>query len=167
MTVDREGSDQMPQPATAYPPVTSVSEAHELISHFSEVMDTLLGFIEEETRLVREGKLGDIASIEGRKSDLARLYVADTERLKASKPFLDATLPDLLKALRERHDNFRALLQINLTVLATAHAVSESIMRGVSDEVARQSAPQVYSASGRTPVPNRRQTTPLTVSRML
>lgn len=157
----------MSQPATAYPPVTSISEAHDLISHFSEVMDTLLGFIEEETRLVREGRLGEIARLESNKSELARLYVADTERLKASKPFLTSTLPDLLKALRERHDNFRALLQINLTVLATAHAVSESIMRGVSEDVARQAAPQVYGASGRASAPSPRQAMPLTVSRML
>lgn len=157
----------MPQIATAYPPVTSITEAHDLVSHFSEVMDTLLGFIEEETRLVREGKLSEVARLEPRKADLARLYVADTERLKVSKPFLVDTMPDLLKALRDRHDNFRALLQINLTVLATAHAVSEGIMRGVSEEVSRNSAPQVYGASGRAATPSRRHAQPLTVSRVL
>lgn len=157
----------MPQIATAYPPVTSITEAHDLVSHFSEVMDTLLGFIEEETRLVREGKLSEVARLEARKADLARLYVADTERLKVSKPFLVDTMPDLLKALRDRHDNFRALLQINLTVLATAHAVSEGIMRGVSEEVSRNSAPQVYGASGRAATPSRRHAQPLTVSRVL
>ena len=51
--------------------------------------------------------------------------------------------------LRKRHDVFRALLQMNLTVLATAHAVSESIMRGVSRELARKATPQAYGASGR------------------
>ena len=38
--------------------------------------------------------------------------------------------PDLLAALRKQHDTFNALLQINLTVLATAHAVSEGLIRG-------------------------------------
>ena len=38
---------------------------------------------------------------------------------------------------------------MNLTVLATAHAVSESIMRGVSAELARKATPQAYGASGR------------------
>jgi len=154
-------------PQTAYPPVADVSEAHALVAHFSEVMDSLLDFIEEETRLVRAGKLSEVAKREPQKSDLARLYVADSERLKASKPFLAATVPDLLAALRERHDNFRALLQINLTVLATAHAVSEGIMRGVADEISRKSAPQVYGASGRTTAPHPRHAQPLTVSRIL
>jgi hypothetical protein len=72
-----------------------------------------------------------------------------------------------LEALRQRHDAFRALLQINLTVLATAHAVSEGIVRGVSEELARKSAPQTYGATGRTNVPQRKSATPLTVSRNL
>lgn len=157
----------MPQVATAYPPITSVAEAHAVVSHFSEVMDDLLAFIDEETALVRAGKLSEVARLEPRKAELARLYVADTERLKASKPFLSGTLPDLLASLRERHDTFRALLQVNMTVLATAHAVSEGIMRGVSDEITKKSSPQVYGASGRAVAPNPRHAQPLTVSRSL
>ena len=42
--------------------------------------------------------------------------------------------------------NFNALLQINLTVLATAHAVSEGLIRGAHAEVARKNAPQTYGA---------------------
>ena len=72
-----------------------------------------------------------------------------------------------LEELRQRHDKFRALLQINLTVLATAHAVSEGIVRGVSDEMARKSAPQTYGASGRTNAPSRSAASPLAVSRVL
>lgn len=152
---------------TAFPPLTTIEEAHELIAHFSDVMDTLLGFVEEETRLVRAGKLSEVATLEPRKADLARLYVTDSERLKASRLFLIAKLPDLFEALRGRHDNFRALLQINMTVLATAHAVSEGILRGVSDQITKKSAPQVYGASGRATAPSSRYAAPLTVSRML
>jgi hypothetical protein len=157
----------MSQAATAYPPITSVAEAHAVVSHFSEVMDALLAFIDEETRLVRAGKLSEVARREPHKADLARLYVADTERLKASKPFLSGTLPGLFASLRERHDAFRDLLQVNMTVLATAHAVSEGIMRGVSEEVTKKSSPQVYGASGRAVAPNPRYAQPLTVSRSL
>ncbi|MDQ2079931.1 hypothetical protein RA307_07050 [Xanthobacteraceae bacterium Astr-EGSB] len=157
----------MPQAATAYPPITSVTEAHAVVSHFSEVMDTLLAFIDEETGLVRAGKLSEVARLAPRKADLARLFVADTERLKASKDFLSGTLPDLLASLRERHGTFRSLLQVNMTVLATAHAVSEGIMRGVSEAVTKKSSPQVYGASGRAVAPNPRHAQPLTVSRSL
>jgi hypothetical protein len=76
-------------------------------------------------------------------------------------------LPSALTALKQRHQYFQALLQINLTVLATVHSVSEGIMRKLSEEVNRQIAPQVYGASGRATAPKRQFAQPLTVSRVL
>ena len=73
---------------------------------------------------------------------------ADTAQVKANFPALTRQVPDLLAALRQQHDTFNALLQINLTVLATAHAVSEGLIRGAHDEVARKNAPQTYGNSG-------------------
>jgi hypothetical protein len=59
------------------------------------------------------------------------------------------------------------MLQINLTVLATAHAVSESIVRGVNAEIQRRNIPNTYTSSGRRAAPTPRHMTPLAVSRML
>ena len=65
------------------------------------------------------------------KSELARPYVTDTAQVKANLPGAIASRSaGLLAALRKQHDMFNALLQINLTVLATAHAVSEGLIRG-------------------------------------
>ena len=74
--------------------------------------------------------------------------------------------PDLLKDIQLRHERFRALLQINLTVLATAHAVAEGLVRGVSVELVRKSSPQVYTASGRNAA-GPRAAPPMAVSRQL
>src|SRR5919109_5108522 len=101
-------------------PLTSVEDARQLMTHLTDVMDALLGLVEQETALVRGGKLSEVATLEPTKADLARMYHADTARLKASTKFLSQALPDALDALRRRHDTFHALLQINLTVLATA-----------------------------------------------
>src|SRR5262245_39514694 len=149
-------------------PVGSVTEAQQLFSHLAEVMDAMLVLVEQETALVRGGKLSEVTNLEQQKSDLARLYHADTARVKASTAFLSQALPDGLDALRRRHDKFHALLQVNLTVLATAQAVSEGIMRGVSAELARKAAPQTYGPSGQAATPPRREArVPLTVSRAL
>jgi len=59
------------------------------------------------------------------------------------------------------------MLQINLTVLATAHAVAEGIIRGVADEINKAAAPQVYGASGNRTPPSPRNAQPLAVSRVL
>jgi hypothetical protein len=156
-----------PADASTPRPVTSPAEALRLVSHLSDVMDALLGTIEEETELVRAGRLREAAQLEASKTDLSRMYLVDTARIRQSWSYLSDAAPEHLAALRQRHDLFQALLQINLTVLATAHAVSEGIMRGVSEELARRATPQAYGASGRATAPAASGMQPLTVSRVL
>ncbi len=156
-----------PMQPTLARPIGDPAEAQAVIGHLSDVMDALLGVVEEETKLVRLGKLSEVARLEPRKTNLARLYLADTARLQASQPYLAKTVPGVLQVLRERHNTFRSMLQINLTVLATAHAVAEGIIRGVSAELNRNSAPQTYGASGRHTAPPARNALPLSVSRSL
>jgi len=148
-------------------PITSAAEAEQVIAHLLEVMDALLATVEEETQLVRTGRLRAAVRLEQPKAELARLYIADLLRLRANQIYLAQTVPATIEGLRRRHDTFRALLQINLTVLATAHAVAEGIVRGVSEELARKAAPQSYGASGRANAPRNRAGQPLAVNRSL
>jgi hypothetical protein len=165
--MNQQAAKQPAMQPTLARPIGDHGEAQQVIGHLSDVMDALLGVVEEETKLVRSGRLSEVARLEGKKTDLARHYLADTARLQASQPYLSKTVPGVLHVLRERHNTFRAMLQINLTVLATAHAVSEGIIRGLSQEVNRKSAPQTYGASGRHTAPNARNAQPLTLSRSL
>jgi hypothetical protein len=155
------------QPLTSPGPVTTVADAERLAAHFIEVMDTLVAVVERETELVHAGRLVAAAQLEPSKAGLTRLYVATTLQLRTSHKYLVQIAPDVLAAVRRRHETFRGLLQLNLTVLATAHAVSEGIVRGVSGEMARKSAPQTYGSSGRANAPSRSTAQPLAVSRML
>ena len=98
---------------------------------------------------------------------MSRRYVSAVGHLKASQKYLSQTAPELLTTLHRHHDMFRAMLQINLTVLATAHAVSESIVRGVNTEMQRRNIPNTYTAAGRRAAPGPRHITPLSVSRSL
>jgi hypothetical protein len=153
-------------PATKTAPA-SKADVIALIVHLSGVMDELLAVIEKETALVRAGKLSDAAQLSELKGRLAQAYMTDAGRLKAEPGMAAHLAPGEIDDLRRRHDLFHALLQINLTVLATAHAVSEVIMRGVHDEVARKAAPQTSGASGRPAAPPRSSAQPLAVSRVL
>jgi hypothetical protein len=153
----------LPSPA----PVMNPAEADQLATRFLAVMDELAEVVQQETELVRLGRLAKAAELAPRKTDLMRRYFADALRLQASHGQLAHLTPKKIEALRQRHNPFRALLQINLTVLATAHAISEGIVRGVSSEMARKSAPQSYGASGRPNEPGRNVAPPLAVSRVL
>lgn len=151
----------------AQAPIASASEAERAIANLNTIMDRLVETVEEETTRVRAGKLRDAVELDETKVELARLYAAETERVKSAKDIIAQSLPDALDRLRKRHDAFRALLQKNLTVLATAHAVSEGIIRGVSGELARKRAPSTYGASGRADAPSSKASQPLAFSRKL
>ena len=87
--------------------------------------------------------------------------------MKAARNAIARLAPEALERLRRRHDTFQGLLRTNLTVLATAHAVSEGIIRGVSGELARKQAPSTYGASGRAQTPSSKTSPPLAISRTL
>jgi hypothetical protein len=142
-------------------------DARKLAEDLMDVMSALLGVVERETELVRAGKLREAMAFEPNKTDLSRRYVRAVGLLKASQKYLSHTAPELLNTLHRHHDTFRAMLQINLTVLATAHAVSESIIRGVNSEMQQRNIPNTYTAAGRRATPGPRHMTPLAVSRSL
>jgi hypothetical protein len=149
------------------PPVSTAAEAEHLVSHLMDVMDSLRQVVQEETDLLRAGRVDTAARLEKSKSDLARVYAAAVARFKASYAFLVQNRPDGVAALQQRHESFNTLLKLNMTVLATARAVSEGIIRGVSGALARTAAPQTYGASGRALPTPKSSYRPLAVCRTL
>jgi hypothetical protein len=158
---------QRRQPAAAPAGAATAPEARKLAEGLMDVMNALLSVIERETELVRAGKLREAMTLGPKKTELSNQYVATLGHLKASHKFLAQNAPELLKTLHRHHDVFRSMLQVNLTVLATAHAVSESIVRGVNAEVQRRNIPSTYTAAGRQAAPGPRHIKPLSVSRSL
>ena len=148
-------------------PLDSEADARSAIIQLTEVMDGLKILVEQETELVRAGELRKATGLEPRKNELAGRYFKAAQRLKASAKFLSHAVPADLGALGQRQGELQAALKTNLIVLATAHSVSEGIVRRLSGELARKSAPQIYGASGRTSAPNPRLAQPLALSRTL
>ena len=147
--------------------ISTAAEAERAVAALNTIMDSLIETVEEETAHMRKGRLREAVALEPRKTELAQRYVAETARINAAKPAIAKSLPQALATLRERHAAFQNLLQTNLTVIATAHAVSEGIIRGVSGEITRRQAPSTYGASGRASAPAPRTSPPLAVSRSL
>ena len=152
--------------STSSPTISTVVEGEELIRHFSDTMNSLLRILEKETEIVRAGRMGEASALEPAKAELARAYLADAERVKRNGGFLRSHLPESLQVLSRQHDNFYAILRINLTVLATAQAVAEGIIRGVAEQMTRKSAPRTYGQTGRQ-APSAAGASPVVVSRKL
>lgn len=156
-----------PQNPPVIPPAATPGDARRLAQDLMDVMTALLSLIEKETELVRAGNVRQAMTLDKDKTDLSRSYVGAIARLKASQGYMREKTPDLLTALQRHHDTFRAMLQVNLTVLATAHAVSEGIVRGVNAEMQRRTAPQTYTAAGQRSATPPRHSSPFAVSRTL
>ena len=157
-----------PRPATTtQPSIASPADARKLADALMKIMDELLKLIEQETALVRAGKVREAMQLDAAKTDLSRRYVSAIAGLRANQRYMAQVTPDLLAALHRHHDTFRAMLQVNLTVLATAHAVSEGIIRGVNGEMQRRAAPSTYTAAGQRSTAGTRHAAPLTLSRTL
>jgi flagellar biosynthesis/type III secretory pathway chaperone len=148
-------------------PITTPADAERAIDDITALIESLSGLMEQETALVHAGRVKRATELGPTKSELAAALFAAGERVKANARFLKTAAPSRCAALQRLQEAFRAVLQRNLIVLATAHAVSEGIVRRLSGDLARKSAPQVYGASGRTAAPNPKYGQPLAVSRKL
>jgi len=151
----------------APPSVSTVAEARKLADGLLKAMNELLELLERETALIRAGKITDALRLEMQKTELSKRYVAAVSLFSGSHVYMKRATPDLLTALTRHHETFRAMLQVNLTVLATAHAVSEVIIRGVNTELQKKRAPSTYTATGNRSTPNPRNAAPFAVSRTL
>ena len=145
--------------------ITTAAEAERAVDEFTLLMDNLSGLLEQETRLVHAGRIRNAAALERSKAELTGRLFAASERLKSSAKFLRQSVPERCAALLRRQDTFGGILQKNMIVLATAHAVSEGIVRRLSGDLARKASPQIYGASGRTTAPNPKNGRPLAISR--
>jgi hypothetical protein len=156
-----------PAPRNPAPTVSTPMQATQVANRLIDAMNALLKIVEEETALVRHGKVAQAMTLESQKTELSQTYSRAIGDLRANQPYMTKSTPDILRTLRRHHDQFRAILQMNLTVLATAHAVSEGIVRGVNSELQKKSAPQTYTAGGQHSASGLRHAAPLTVSRSL
>lgn len=148
-------------------PITTTAEAESALDEVTALIDKLAALLAGETALVHAGRIRDVVGIEPTKQELTGRLLAASERVKTHANFLRRAAPARCAALNGVQDAFRGIVQRNMMVLATAHAVSEGIVRRLSGELARKAAPQVYGASGRTLAPNPKHGRPLAVSRSL
>ena len=147
--------------------ITDSKEAEKAIANLESIMDRLEHTVAAETERVRAGRLHEAVSLGDAKIEFARLYAIESDCVKTARNAIAQLAPEALDRLRRRHESFQGLLRTNLTVMATAHAVSEGIIRGVSGELARKQAPSTYGASGRAQAPSTKVSPPLAISRTL
>lgn len=150
--------------------ITSAPEAVELVNMIMSTLGSLAHVIGEETQLMRDGKIGAALDREARKTELAGSYMRGLEVLKANAVALARFVPEEVTRLKGAHKEFSELLETNQTVLATARAVSETIVRDLAKDSGRAPQAQGYARGGYGAVTQpvtRASTGPIVVSKSL
>lgn len=150
-----------PSPAAR---VATRDEAERLVGRVLATMGDLEAVLERETAHLRAGRIRDGLAEEVQKTELAAAYMQGLEAVKANAIALARFTPASLDRLKGAHARFGQVIQANQMVLATARAVSESLVKGISDEMSRGARPQGYAPAGLRPPPPR-PSEPLVLSR--
>lgn len=151
-----------PRPARR---VTSPAEAEALVAEVLATLAALETALSAETALVRTGRIREGLAAEARKGELAAAYLQGLEAVKAGAVALARFAPEAVKRLKSAHGGFSRTVEANRMVLATARAVSEGLIKSVSDELDRASRPATYGPAAAPARPAR--TGPLVLSRSL
>uniref|UniRef100_A0A9E8CTV0 Flagellar protein FlgN n=1 Tax=Bosea sp. NBC_00436 TaxID=2969620 RepID=A0A9E8CTV0_9HYPH len=114
------------------PRIADALSARALIEAVLEALGALSHLVGEETELVRAGRLPEAMTREPRKTELAGIYMRGVEQVKLNAVALARLVPDQVKRLKDAHLAFQGLIETNQIVLATARAVSESIVRDLA-----------------------------------
>lgn len=129
--------------------ITSREAAADMVRDLNRAMDELLVLLEDETRLVKAGKLKEAAELSARKEERAAEYTRLMLVAREEVESLQAFDPIGTESLRRRHELFRSEVQINLAVLATARDVAEDMMKAVASEVGASRPAATYSHPSR------------------
>jgi hypothetical protein len=152
------------------PRVVTAEEARALVEGVVETLSALSQVIGEETQLMRDGAIADALACEPRKTALAGAYMRGLEVVKANAVALARFTPEGVQRLKGAHAAFGELIETNQTVLATARAVSETIIRDLAKETGKLGQPQGYARTGygaAAPMPAPRSAGPIVVSKRL
>jgi hypothetical protein len=146
--------------------LTGRTDAEQLVAGVLATLADLEALLEAETAHIRVGRFREGLAQEARKAELAASYLQGLEAVKANAVALARFAPEALERLKTAHAAFGPVVQANQLVLATARAVSESLVKGIAEEMNRHVRPQAYAPG---PAPNRApgRSEPLVLSKNL
>ena len=148
--------------------ITSQQDALAMVDSVISHLAALAHLVGEETALLKSGQLAAAMDHEPRKGELSGAYMRALQDVKANAVALARFAPDGIQRLKSAHGEFLDLIETNQAVLATARAVSESLMRDLAREANPQTPASGYGPGASKVVPlNRAAGGHLVVSRNL
>ena len=127
-----------------------------LCTDLIDVMRNLEILLAEETDLVKNHAYDKLPELHKDKARLSKAYMEFMAAIRDNLELVKDVAPDLVERIRSRHDRMQMIIRENMTAIAAAKAVSESLIGTISDEVQKQRQPVTsYSSRGATNQPKR------------
>jgi hypothetical protein len=152
---------QQPQTSPLSAPVHSREEAETLAQALEFTLKKIAAVLAQETELAKAGKLRDAINLQPEKARLTESFIKTAERFRANMKYFKAEFPDTVKIIHKLHEQFHAEVGRNMTALATAKALSESLISEVIEAVQEHERPSGYTTSGKMPADKPSNTPPL------
>lgn len=122
--------------------------AAELCNRAINTLEALVSIMNEETTLLRAGRMKEASALTGEKTALAQDYVGLVRSIQRQTARLLKEAPNEVRMLRSGHERLATQMAENLRVIATARNVTEDILTDVAHAVGQKQAPKTYGASG-------------------
>lgn len=135
---------------TAAQRIAAIDEmpAAELCNRAMGALDQLVTIMNQETTLLRAGRLKDASVLTGEKTALAQDYVGLVRSIQRQTARLLKEAPDSVRALRAGHERLATQMAENLKALSTAKNVTEDILTDVAQAVGQKNQTRTYGATG-------------------
>lgn len=111
-------------------------------------LDRLVTVLNQETVLLRTGRLKEAGELTAEKTRLAQDYMGFARSVQRVLPRLKVEAPAMVEAMRVRHEQFATQMAENLRVIATARAVTEDLLTDVATAMSASQRPKTYGAGG-------------------
>lgn len=148
-------------------PLQNKEEAEQLASILEKALDRLSHVLNQETELAKAGKMRQAIELQAEKARLTETFLKTGERFRANSNYFRAELPRIFAHVHKLHEKFNDAVVRNMRVLATAKAVSESLIQEIIDAATGHEQPAGYTASGATPAGKPASSPPLKLNRSL
>jgi cell division septum initiation protein DivIVA len=123
--------------------------AEQLCTSAEAALSALVDVMNQETTLLRAGRLLQAGQLTADKTRLAQDYVTFARAVQRQTPRLNAEAPVALARLRAGHESLATQMAENLRVLATAKSVTEDVLSDVARTVGQQNRAKTYGTAGK------------------
>ncbi|MCF4098825.1 hypothetical protein [Maritalea mediterranea] len=130
------------------PPIPLPGEPEEVCIAARDTLTRLVDIMNNETTLLRAGRLLQASELAAPKAELAQKYVGLARAIQHNVDSLKQTAPHLLEELQKSQTALATQMAENMRVLATAKSLSEEIVGDVAAQLGRAQKPKTYGGNG-------------------